>query len=263
MELPVLFDSHTHIHTLEPADTIDAVMKAAEAAGVHQMLTIGVNVEDSRRALALAEQHPSLHAAVGIHPTDASKAGDADVPLIAEMLDHPKAVAIGEIGLDYYWDFSTPEDQHRILRAMLTLAVESDLPVVLHNRESTSDLLAIIGEQDFTAVRGVWHCFAGTREEADIMLDRGYYISFAGNVTFKKYDALEVAATVPNDRLLVETDTPYLAPVPHRGKPNEPSLMRHTIDKLAELRQTDSNTIAELTARNAATLFRTEITDAA
>ena len=254
-EAAALFDSHTHVHSLDPPDLTEQVISDALEAGVTQMLTLGVNVQDSLRAVALAERYPQIYATAGIHPTEASGVTGDDIRAIGDLLDHPRVVAVGEIGLDYYWDSATPEDQRTLLRQMLRLALEKGKPVVIHNRDSTDDLVSITGEAEFSEVRGVLHCYAGPSTYAGPMLDRGYSVSFAGNVTFKNYQDRDVVPMIPGDRLLAETDTPYLAPVPMRGKRNEPKYIRYTIEKLAQLRGVPTEIIAAETARNAARFF--------
>lgn len=253
-----LFDTHAHLDDGRFAGDLGAVLDRARAAGVERILTIGIDLETSRNAVRLAQEHDLLSAVVGIQPNHVAEAGEGDFDEIAKLLDEPKVVAIGETGLDRYWDRAPFELQEAYFRRHLKLGREKGLPVVIHCREAEGDVVRVLREDyvAFGAVRGVMHSFSGDAETARACLEMGLHVSFAGMVTFKNNQALrDVARIVPLDRLLVETDSPYLAPMPHRGKRNEPSYVAHTAACLAEVFGVAPETLAEATARNARALF--------
>lgn len=221
--------------------------------GVNKIINAGCNIETSEASIRLAEKYENVYAVVGFHPNDAHKMTDDDFEYIKKMLDHPKVLGIGEIGLDYHWDTSHKEIQKEVFRKHLELAVERDLPVVIHERDSIADCLEIVLDYN---VKGVFHAFSGSKETAKVLLDRGWYISFPGTVTFKNAKhPPENAAFVPEDRILTETDSPYLTAHPFRGKRNDSAYMRYTLEKIAEIRGTDFEHIERTTEANAKRLF--------
>ena len=243
-------DTHAHLDACEePA----ALIERAQAAGVTRVVTIGTGIESSRAALALAEQNEGVYAALGIDP---HRAGDPDAGRLEELhelLGHPKAVAVGETGLDNVRRFATPGQQRALFEAQLTLADELSLPVVIHSREAAAETAAALSSFEGTVIL---HCFSspGLLPAA---LERGYYVSFAGNATYPKAPELREAATaVPKDKILVETDSPYLSPQAVRGRPNEPAHVIHTIAALAEARGDDPEVLAAHTHANASVAFR-------
>jgi TatD DNase family protein len=251
-----LVDSHCHLDDEKFAADFDAVVERARAAGVERMMAIGTGngPPDLEVAVRLAEAHDCFYATVGVHPHDAAKATAASFERLRELASHPKVLAIGEIGLDYHYDFSPREVQREVFREQLRLAAAAQKPVVIHTREAWEDTLSLIDERPLKAL--VMHCFTGGEEEARQCLDRGFYLSFGGVLTFPKAENVRQAARVaPDDRLLVETDAPYLAPVPHRGKRNEPAFLVDTVRKLAEVRGVAVEQMAELTTRNFDRLF--------
>lgn len=255
-----LVDSHCHLDSEQFDDDREAVIERARAAGVGTLLAIGTGdgppVLDA--AIRLADRHESIYATVGVHPHDAAKATLATLPSLEALLAHPKVVAIGEIGLDYHYDFSPRETQRAVFEDQLRLARRTGKPVIIHTREAWDDTFALL-EQHWAPPNpgGVMHCFSGGPAEAEHSLKLGFHISFAGIVTFPKaLDVQAAAQRTPDERLLVETDAPYLAPVPHRGKRNEPAHVVHTARKLAALRDTDFETIARITTGNFLRLFR-------
>lgn len=251
-----LTDTHAHVQMPQFADDREMVIAAAQEAGVARMVAPGVDAPTSGDALALARRYPGLiFAAVGVHPHDAQTLDDATFAEIAVMAGAPEVVAIGEIGLDYYRDLSPRETQREALARQVALARERDLPVILHNRESHADMIAELRQQP--GARGVFHCFTGNQAMARDALDLGFYISIAGPVTFPKNTELaEVAAWVPLDRLLIETDCPYLTPAPYRGRRNEPGYVAFTAQRIADLRGMALDDLAAATSANAARLFR-------
>lgn len=249
-----LIDSHCHLDSAEFDADRDAVIERALAAGVEQMMAIGTGhgPPDLEAGLQLAEKHPAFFATVGIHPHDAAKAGPDDFKRLADLLAHPKVLAVGEIGLDYHYDFSPREAQQSAFIEQMAVAARAKKPIVIHAREAWDDTLALI-ERYWTphGIGGIMHCFSGGPQEARRAVDLGFYLSFGGIVTFPKaLNVQESAKAAPRDRILIETDAPYLAPVPKRGKRNEPALMVHTARKLAELRSESYEDICAVTTEN-------------
>jgi len=244
-----VIDTHAHLTSLEDAD--EAVERAAEA-GVTRILTVGTSVDDCRRALALAERHEGVFAILGIHPHDAGTATADDLAALRELHAHPKAVAVGETGLDWFRDYAPEDAQRRLFAAELELAAELGKPVVIHTRAADVDTLAALAEHAGTVVL---HCFSAPHM-LPTALERGWYVSFAGNLTYKNATDLRVAASqVPLDRLLVETDCPYLAPQPVRGKRNEPAYVVHTLAALAQATSSEEAALRPAIDRNADECF--------
>jgi TatD DNase family protein len=249
-----MIDSHCHLDSAEFNEDRDAVIERAIAAGVEHMLAIGTGdgPPDLEAGLRLAETHPAFFATVGIHPHDAAKATADDFKRLADLLAHPKVLAIGEIGLDYHYDFSPREIQKSVFIQQMEIADRAKKPIVIHTREAWDDTLALI-EQHWTpgGIGGIMHCFSGGPGEARRALDLGFYLSFGGIVTFPKALVVQEAAkSAPRDRILIETDAPYLAPVPKRGKRNEPALIVHTARKLADLRGESYQELCDATTEN-------------
>jgi len=236
-----LVDSHCHLDGKEFDADREAVIQRALDAGVETLVVIGLSP-----AVALAERFDNLYAVAGVHPHEASGHDGTEA---SPLVNHPKVVAIGEIGLDYHYDFSPRDQQRAVFERQLQLARESNLPVVIHTREAWNDTLAIIRE---SGVRhGIFHCFSEGPEEAAQALDLGFHISFSGIITFPKAEKVRDAARLaPHDRILVETDAPYLAPIPYRGKRNEPAYVVHTAQRLAEIRRTTFDEITAQTTQN-------------
>ena len=243
-----LVDSHCHLDDEQFAEDRDAVIERAQAAGVTRLMAIGTGhgPPGIDVAIRLADRHACLYATVGVHPHDASKATPETFDQLRDFLSHPKVLALGEIGLDYHYDFSPRDTQRSVFIRQLELA---STPVVIHTREAWPDTLQILREH--YSGGGVFHCFTGGPAEAREALDLGFHLSFGGVLTFPKAEPLrEAARLAPLDRILVETDAPYLAPIPHRGKRNEPAFMIETVRKLAEIRSVSVEQIAEATTRN-------------
>jgi TatD DNase family protein len=252
-----LVDSHCHLDDEKFAADLDAVIERAQAAGVERMLAIGTGggPPDLEVAIRLAEAYPCFYATVGVHPHDAAKATAATFDRLGALVQHPKVIGIGEIGLDYHYDFSPREVQREVFRAQLRLAAETAKPIVIHTREAWQDTLDILDEDRPRAL--IMHCFTGGPDEALQCLERGFYLSFGGVLTFPKAENVRQSARMtPDDRLLVETDAPYLAPVPHRGKRNEPAFVADTVRRLAEVRGQSAEETAAITTRNFERLFR-------
>ena len=244
-----MIDTHAHLTALDDAD--EAIRRAVEA-GVMRILTVGTHVDDCRHALELAERHDGVFAILGIHPHDAGTATPDDLAALRELLEHPKAVAVGETGLDWYRDYAPRDDQQRLFAAELELAAELGKPVVIHTRAADDDTLAALERHTGTVVL---HCFSSPHM-LPTALERGWYVSFAGNATFPKAVDLRLAATeVPAQRILVETDSPYLAPQPVRGRRNEPANVVHTLAVLAQARGEEPTELERQVERNAAECF--------
>lgn len=254
-----LFD--THAHYTDPAFDADRdflLETALPKADVAAVVVPGVDVESSRAAVALAERYDFVYAAVGLHPEDCAGAGAAELSAIRELCRHPKVVAIGEIGLDYYWPENPPRDfQQDIFRRQLALAEELELPAIVHDRDAHGDALALV--LDAPRVRGVFHCFSGSPEMATELLKRGWYLGFDGPITYKNARrAPEVAAVTPLERILIETDAPYLSPVPHRGKRNDSTYLPCMVEKLAEWKGVSQEDLTRITWENGLRLFGLE-----
>jgi TatD DNase family protein len=249
-----MIDSHCHLDSAEFNEDRDAVIERAIAGGVTHMLAIGTGdgPPDLEAGLRLADKYSAFYATVGIHPHDAAKAGPDDFKRLADLLAHPKVLAVGEIGLDYHYDFSPREIQKSAFIQQMEIAAAAGKPIVIHTREAWDDTLALI-EQHWAShgIGGIMHCFSGGPAEASRAVDLGFYLSFGGIVTFPKALVVQEAAkSAPRDRILVETDAPYLAPVPKRGKRNEPALIVHTARKLAELRGESYEELCDVTSEN-------------
>jgi TatD DNase family protein len=254
-----LIDSHCHLDEARFDTDRDAVIARALAAGVTRMVTIGASggMQANHDAIALAAQHAGIFATVGIHPHEASTVSPAVVDELARLACAPKVVAIGETGLDYYYDHSPRPLQREVFRQFIRLARMLRLPIVVHLRDAYEDALTILREENAAATGGVMHCFSGDSAQAKSVLDLGFDISFSGVVTFKNADELRaVARMVPADRFLVETDAPFLAPLPYRGKRNEPAYVVHTAAAVAEARGQTLEEIAAVTRTNTARRFR-------
>ena len=254
-----LIDSHCHLDEPRFADDCDAVVARAVAAGVTRMVTIGASdgVQSNYAALAVAERYASVWATVGVHPHDARLVSSAVLDELARLARHPKVVAIGETGLDYYYDNSPRSAQQEAFRHFVGVARRLGLPLVIHLRDAYDDALVILRDERAAEVGGVVHCFSGDRGVAAKFLDLGFDLSFSGIVTFKAADELRaVARLVPADRYMVETDAPFLAPVPHRGRRNEPAFLVHTAAAVAAARGVAVDTVATQAGATTARRFR-------
>ncbi|MEX5216568.1 MAG: TatD family hydrolase [Nitrospira sp.] len=254
----MLFDTHTHLDDTRYDGDRDLMIARAHEAGVDRMVTIGCDLATSQAAVALAGRYPSVYASVGVHPHEVKQIGDGWYDHLRRLAEHEKVVAYGEIGLDYHYNHSSPEDQRVRFREQVQLARELRLPIIIHTREAQQDTIRILQEERASDSGGVFHCFSGDAWLAKDALDLGFYVSFSGILTFQNAGMLrDIAKTIPVDRLLIETDCPYLTPVPHRGKRNEPGYVRHVAQTLADLLNGMSlDAIAETTAANARRLFK-------
>ena len=250
-----IFDTHAHYDSGGFNADRDEVLSALPGSGVGLVVDPGCDVESSRRAVALAEKYSHVYAAVGIHPEDCAGCVEAEFDAIRALCGHEKVVAIGEIGLDYYWAENPPKEfQQQVFRRQLDMAAELDLPVIVHDREAHGDCLDIVRE--FPGVRGVFHCYSGSAEMAMELVRLGWMISFTGVLTYKNARrAVEAARAVPLDRLMIETDSPYMAPEPHRGERNHSGYVLHVCERLAELKGIAPEECARATLENGCRFF--------
>lgn len=253
----MLFDTHTHLDAAQFDEDREEVIARALEQGVSRMINIGFNRETIPTTMELAEQYDFIYAAVGWHPQDAVTMRPEDLDWIAELCRHDKVVAIGEIGLDYYWDTSPKDVQQSVFRQQIGLARSLQMPIVIHNRDAHADVVRILREEHAEEVGGVMHCFSGSWEIAKQCLDLGFYISFGGPITYKNAkQPKEVLSQVPLDRLLIETDSPYLTPHPFRGKRNETGYVRLVAEAAAALKGLELEELSKITFQNALNCFR-------
>ena len=253
----MLVDSHCHLDYVASDEELDAVVARARSAGVGALLTISTRLDRFPGVLAIAGRYDDVWCSVGVHPHEADSEPDVTARRLAELGTHPKVVGIGETGLDYHYEHSPRDVQQRSFRTHIAAARETGLPLIVHSRNAEADTARILAEEYRAGVyRGLLHCFSATRQLAEKALEIDFRISFSGIVTFKNAEEVrEAARIVPLDRLLVETDSPFLAPVPHRGKTNEPAYVVHTADKVAELRGMPAPELAAATTANFFDLF--------
>lgn len=255
----MLFDTHVHLNVEQFDEDVEEVIERAKTAGVEWMNVIGFDRPTIKRAIELAENYEFIYATVGWHPVDAIDMTEEDLSWIEELASHPKVVALGEMGLDYHWDKSPADIQKEVFRKQIRLAQKVNLPIVIHDREAHEDVVAVLQEEEVEKTGGIMHCFGGDAEMAAKCLEMNFYISFGGPVTFKNAKLpKEVAAGIPMDRILIETDCPFLAPHPYRGKRNEPSYVTLIADKIAEIKGMDPEAFYAQTTDNARRLFRLE-----
>jgi TatD DNase family protein len=253
----MLVDSHCHLDFPDFADDLDALLERAAAAGVGLMVSIGTKLSQFDKVLAVAERYPQVYCTVGIHPHEAATEAKTDAAQLIALAAHPKVIGFGETGLDYFYDHSPREQQRAAFRSHIQAARETGLPVIVHTRDADEDTAAILAEEAAIGpFAGLIHCFSSSRQLAEKAIDLGLYISLSGILTFNKAEELrDTVRTLPLERLLVETDAPYLAPVPKRGKRNEPAFVAHTAAKLAELKGLDAAALAAATTANFHRLF--------
>jgi len=250
----MLTDTHCHLYYKDLKKDLQGVFDRANKLGVNRFICAATNMEDVHQCIEIAENYDQVFCSSGIHPHDTKDAPKNYIEKIYNLMSNDKMVAIGEIGLDYFRNISDSNIQKQRLREQLKIALEIDKPVIIHNREADKDMISILTE--FPKVSGVAHCFSSDLDMANQFLELGYYISFSGNLTFKNSHLPSVAKELPLDRLLVETDSPFLSPVPFRGKPNEPARVRYVAEKLAEIHNIALEEIANITTENASKIFR-------
>lgn len=252
----MLFDTHVHLNAEQYEDDLQEVINRALEKGVQNMVVVGFDEPTIKKAIQIAETYDFIYASVGWHPVDAVDMTDEHLAWIEELAQHPKVVALGEMGLDYHWDKSPKEVQKDVFRRQIRLARKVNLPIIIHNRDATEDVVTILKEEHVEEVGGIMHCFTGSIEVAKQCMDMNMYISFGGPVTFKKAKKpKEVATELPLDKLLIETDCPYLTPHPFRGKRNEPGYVSYVAEQIAELKGITYEELADITTANAKKLF--------
>jgi TatD DNase family protein len=253
----MLIDTHCHLDFKDFNDDRSDVLKRASNAGVMSIINVGSSMEGTARSIQIAGDNDFIYAAIGIHPHEADSVSENDIRLFAGFLDKPKVVAIGEIGLDYYKNISSMENQKKLFISLLKIAKDADLPLIIHNREAHADMIDILKNIAGDSVKGVMHCFSGDSVFLKTCLDMGFFISFTCNITYKNAGKLrEIVKLVPMDRLLLETDAPFLAPQDFRGKRNEPMHVRYVAEEVAAIKGLDFNKVAKMTTDNATALFR-------
>ena len=249
------FDTHAHYDSSAFDNDRAAVLSARGEDGVDLIIDPGCDVESSEFAVTLSREYPFVYAAVGIHPEELGKCGEGSIPHIRTLAGEPKTVAIGEIGLDYYWDKEHREEQKKLFEVQLRMAQEFNLPVIIHDREAHGDCLEIV--KHYPKLRGVFHCYSGSPEMAAELLKDGWYLGFDGPVTYKNARRqLEVLEMCPLDRILVETDSPYMTPVPHRGERNDSRMLAFIVEKIAEVKNVTPCEAAQITKENGMKLFK-------
>ena len=257
----MLIDTHAHLDDARYEADRDAMIARARQAGVETMITIGCDLATSRSAVGLADHFPFVYASIGVHPHEVKHIEAGWYDELRRLARHKKVVAYGEIGLDYHYNHSSPEEQRYRFREQIQLAREFKLPIIIHTREAQDDTVRILREERASEIGGVFHCFSGDAWLAKDALDLGFYLSFSGILTFQSATMLrEIAKTVPVDRLLIETDCPYLTPIPHRGKRNEPAYVKYVAELLATIKSNDTvltvEDMARITSENARRLFK-------
>ena len=254
--LPLLVDSHAHLDGRQFTHDLDETIARATANGISHILTIGCDLKSSKDSIAVAEKYDNIFAAVGVHPHDATEINTDTLEKLRSMLTHPKVVALGEIGLDYYRDRSPREIQRSAFRQQIRLAKDVGKPIIVHDRDAHDEVIQILKEENAAQVGGVLHCFSGDLKMAKQCLELGFYLSFTGTITYPKNDTIrEIIKEIPIDRMLIETDCPYLSPQKFRGKRNEPAYVRYTAEKLAEVKGLSIEDVARVTSRNCHDLF--------
>lgn len=251
-----MIDTHAHLNDSAFDQDRREVLERARQSGVHYIIDVSEDAASAKKSLELFEKEPSVWSAVGFHPHAARILSDQELNEMECLLKNKKVIGVGEIGLDYYYEKQPRDIQKKAFESMLNLALKHELPVMIHNRDSDEDLLGILGQSKYQAVKGIIHCFTAGWETAEALLDLGFYISFSGIVTFKKAEVLrEVVRKVPLDRLLFETDSPYLSPEPHRGQRNEPSFVIQTAQAIAKIKGLEVEELNQVVTDNARRLF--------
>jgi len=254
----MLIDSHAHIQGKEYARERDTVIARAREAGVEKIIAVGGagDMSSNTEAVALADSFPNIYATVGMHPHDAKDVGADELRALRELTSHPKVIAVGETGLDYYYNHSPHEVQRRVFAQFIGMARETGLPIVVHERDAAQEAAELLRSEGARELHGVIHCFTGNYEAACDYLDLGFYLSFTGIITFKNAEPLrDVVRKVPLERMLVETDSPFLTPMPHRGKRNEPAFVRLVAETVAKVKGISLEEVAERTSQNVQDLF--------
>jgi TatD DNase family protein len=256
----MIIDTHAHLYLDQFDEDREAVLRRAWGAGVSAIVMPAIDVPSIQRAVELCEAHDRLYAMAALHPSETEEATADDFEAVVEWCSHPSVVAVGESGLDYYWDRSFDDRQQHFFRKHIRLAMEADLPLVIHNREATDDILAILEEEAVRAdapekMRGILHCYVDPPEVAERAWNLGFYVGVGGIMTFSNSDVDQFVREVPLNQIVVETDSPYLSPEPNRGDRNEPAYVRHVAERLAEIKDLSLDRVAEVTTRNARAIY--------
>lgn len=251
-----MIDTHCHLNTDKFSEDFIEVLKRAKDSGVEKIIIPAIEPNDFDGLLKIVDENPEIYCGIGIHPHNVANKTYSDLEKVESLLDNNKVIAVGEIGIDYFYDFAPKEKQKEMFDSQIKIAKNNNLPIIVHNREADDDVLDIIKSNQNGDLKGVLHCFSSNIETLKKTLDLGFNVSFTGNITFKKVDLDDVIKFVPLDRFMIETDSPYMAPVPHRGKRNEPSFVRFVAEKIAEIKNMSFNEIVKLSTENANKLFR-------
>jgi|DewCreStandDraft_4_1066084.scaffolds.fasta_scaffold00109_122 TatD DNase family protein len=251
-----MIDTHAHIDTAAFDDDRSEMLKRAYYEGIESIIIPAIEPNTYSKLFDTLSLSHNLYCAIGVHPQNANQLNEYTISQIEEFVSEYKVVAIGEIGLDYYYDYTSPEIQKDALIKQINIAKKFDLPVIIHNRDAGSDLMKILSEYGDGVINGVLHCFSGNKKMLEEALYCGYYISFTGNITFKNSTSVEMLSETPLDRLLLETDSPWMTPVPHRGKRNEPSYLKYIVEKIAQIKSVSINEVIKMTSQNAKKLFK-------
>ena len=255
-----MIDSHCHLYIKNSPEQQEQLIKEAAADGISKIINIGIDIETSQLSLELAEKYDSLYCTVGIHPHDAKKLNEQSIEKLRQLAAHHKVVAIGEIGLDFYRNLSPRPLQYAAFEKQLELAVQLKKPIVIHTREALEETIEVVKKYAADLVGGVFHCFPGNAAEAERVIELGFSVSFGGVMTFKNAEMAEVASQVPLEKIILETDSPYLTPLPFRGKQNRPTYVKYVYQKLAELKNLPVADIVSIIDRNCIKLFKLEET---
>lgn len=254
----MIIDTHAHLYYDDITAMLDDILERAVESGISRIIVPAVDIRTSEKTITLCDKYEMIYGAVGFHPCDIKDTDIGDIKILEDFTKHPKISAIGEIGLDFHWDVSYKEKQYIFFKEQIDLAKDKGLPIIIHTRNSTKEAIEIVSEKSGKALKGQFHCFSGNDEELRNILElENFYLSFCGNVTFKNYREADIIRKVPAERILSETDTPYLSPEPYRGKRNEPSYLRYTMKKLSEIKQVEYGEFEDTVYKNVMNLFFT------
>jgi TatD DNase family protein len=254
----MIIDTHAHLFYDDIMLEMDAILERAIESGVSRIIVPAVDIPTSEKIISLCDKYDMIYGAVGFHPGDIKETNIEDIKLLEEFIQHPKIVAIGEIGLDFYWDVTYKDKQYIFFKEQIDIAKDKNLPVIIHTRNSTNEAIEIISEKYDKSLKGQFHCFSGDESDLDNILKLdNFYLSFCGNITFKKYKDIEIIKKTPIEKMLSETDSPYLSPEPYRGKRNEPSYLKYTLKRLSEIKQVEYELLESTIYQNSMNLFFT------
>jgi TatD DNase family protein len=254
----MIIDTHAHLFYDDILLEMDAILERAVDSGISKIIVPAVDIPTSEKIISLCNKYDIIYGAVGFHPGDIKETNIEDLKLLEEFIQHPKIVAIGEIGLDFYWDKSYIEKQYIFFKEQIELAKDKNLPVIIHTRNSTKEAVEIIKGKYDKSLKGQFHCFSGDENDLDNILKfDNFYVSFCGNITYKKYKDIDIIIKTPVEKMLSETDSPYLSPEPFRGKRNEPSYLKYTLKRLSEIKQVEYETLESIVYKNVMNLFFT------